>query len=105
MIPAEQYRAPMWRKIDLGFVRFRARPAGNDLLAASVGRDTIMVAVAAGNPLAKKNKIDLKDLEPFFCRNVRKDLPWRPTSDSLICVGKLVSPENSTTRPPRARRH
>jgi DNA-binding transcriptional LysR family regulator len=34
MTPAEQYHALDERKIDLGFVRFRAHPAGNDLQAA-----------------------------------------------------------------------
>src|SRR5271165_557049 len=66
MTPAEQYHALEGRKIDLGFVCFRARPTGNDLQWTCVGHDVIMVAVAAGNPLAKKAKIDLKDLEPMF---------------------------------------
>jgi len=66
MTPAEQYHALDERKIDLRFVHFRARSTGNDLQWASVGKDTMMVAVAAGNPLAEKTKIDLKDLEPLF---------------------------------------
>jgi DNA-binding transcriptional LysR family regulator len=66
MTPAEQYHALEGRKIDLGFVSFRAGSAGNSLRWACVGHDVIMVAVAAGNPLAQKAKINLKDLEPMF---------------------------------------
>jgi hypothetical protein len=43
----------------------QAQPS-SDLQSASVGQDIIMVAVAAASPLAKKAKIDLKDLEPMF---------------------------------------
>jgi DNA-binding transcriptional LysR family regulator len=66
MTPAEQYHALEGRKIDLGFVPFRARSAGSDLQSACVGHDILMVAVAEGNPLAKKSKISLDDLEPMF---------------------------------------
>jgi DNA-binding transcriptional LysR family regulator len=66
MTPAEQYQALEERKIDLGFVCFRARSTGSNLQSASVGQDIMMVAVAEANPLAKKAKIDLKDLEPMF---------------------------------------
>jgi DNA-binding transcriptional LysR family regulator len=66
MTPAEQSIALDERKIDLGFVCFRARPHSNGLQWVCVGHDVITVAVAARNPLAKKAKIDLKDLEPMF---------------------------------------
>jgi DNA-binding transcriptional LysR family regulator len=66
MTPAEQYHALEGHKIDLGFVSFRARSAGSDLQSERVAQDVMMVAVSAGNPLAKKAKIDLKDLEPMF---------------------------------------
>ena len=66
LTPAEQYHALEGRKIDLGFVSLRARPSGNDLQWACVGREVIMAAVAAGSPLGQKAKIDLKDLEPMF---------------------------------------
>jgi len=66
MTPAEQYQALDEHKIDLGFVCFRTRSVGSDLHWESVGHDILMVAVAAGSPLAKKAKIDLKDLEPIF---------------------------------------
>jgi DNA-binding transcriptional LysR family regulator len=66
MTPAEQYQALEERKIDLGFICFRPRSTGNDLRSTSVGQDIMMVALAEVNPLAKKAKIDLKDLEPMF---------------------------------------
>jgi DNA-binding transcriptional LysR family regulator len=66
MTPAEQYQALDKHKIDLGFVCFRTRSIGSDLHWESVGHDVLMVAVAAGSPLAKKTKIDLKDLESMF---------------------------------------
>ena len=66
MTPAEQYRALDEHQIDLGFVCFRAALTGRNLQWARIGQDNMMVAVAAGNPLAKKAKIDLKDLEPMF---------------------------------------
>jgi DNA-binding transcriptional LysR family regulator len=66
MMPAEQYQALDERKIDLGFVPFRARPKSSDLQSTSVGQDIMMVALAKVNQLAKKAKIDLKELEPMF---------------------------------------
>jgi DNA-binding transcriptional LysR family regulator len=66
MTPAEQYHALEGRKIDLGFIPFRSHSNDSDLQSASVGQDIMMVAVASVNPLAKKAKIDLKDLEPMF---------------------------------------
>src|SRR5258708_10610362 len=66
MTSAEQYRAIGQHQIELGFVCFRAALTGRDLKWARIGHDKVMVAVAARNPLAKKAKIDLKDLEPMF---------------------------------------
>jgi DNA-binding transcriptional LysR family regulator len=66
MTPAEQYQALDERKIDLGFVCFQGSSTGSELQAASVGQDIMLVAVAELNPLAKKAKIDLKDLESMF---------------------------------------
>ncbi len=66
MTPAEQYRALDERQIDLGFVCFRAGSTDKELQWACVGHDNFLVAVAAGNPLAKQAKIDLKNLEPMF---------------------------------------
>lgn len=66
MTPAEQYHALDEHQIDLGFLCFRADSTGKELQWACVGHDNVMVAVPAGNPLAKKAKIDLNDLEPMF---------------------------------------
>ncbi len=66
MTPAEQYRAIEEHQIDLGFVCFRAGSTGKELQRTCVGHDSVMVALGPGNPLAKKAKIDLKDLEPLF---------------------------------------
>jgi DNA-binding transcriptional LysR family regulator len=66
MTPTEQYRALDERQIDLGFVCFRAALTDKDLDWACVGRDDVMVALPTGNPLAKKTKLDLKDLESMF---------------------------------------
>jgi DNA-binding transcriptional LysR family regulator len=66
MTPAEQYGALDERKIDLGFVYLRARPIGKDLQWTSIGHDVVMAAVGARSPLARKAKLDLKDLEPLF---------------------------------------
>lgn len=66
MTPAEQYQALNERNIDLGFVCFRACPNSADFQWADVGRDVMMVALAEGNPVAKKSRIDLKDLDPMF---------------------------------------
>ena len=66
MTPAEQYQALDEHKIDLGFVCFRTRSVGRDLHWESVGHDMLTVAAPAGSPLAKKTKIDLKDLEAMF---------------------------------------
>ena len=82
MTPAEQFQALEERKIDLGFVPFRSHSNGSDLQSASVGQDIMMVAVAEANPLAKKAKIDLKDLEPmFFVGMSQKDLSWLERMD------------------------
>jgi DNA-binding transcriptional LysR family regulator len=66
MTPAEQYQALEEREIDLGFVPFRSNSSSSDLQSASVGQDIMMATLAEVNPLAKKAKIDLKDLEPLF---------------------------------------
>ncbi len=66
MTPAEQYRALAERQIDLGFVSFRAHSASDILQCACVGHDNVMAALPARNPLAKRAKIDLRDLEPMF---------------------------------------
>src|ERR1700730_6722641 len=66
MTPAEQYSALGEHQIDLGFVCFRADSTDKELQWACVGHDAVMVALPARNPLAKKAKIDLTELEPMF---------------------------------------
>jgi DNA-binding transcriptional LysR family regulator len=66
LTPAEQYHALEGRKIDLGFICFRGPPTGGDLQGACVGQDVILAAAATKSPLARKAKIDLKDLESMF---------------------------------------
>jgi DNA-binding transcriptional LysR family regulator len=76
MTPAEQFQALDEHKIDLGFVCFRTRSTGNDLQWTRVGHDIVMATVAEGNPLAKKARIDLKDLEQtFFVEMSEKTYP------------------------------
>lgn len=66
MSRAEQFRALENRKIDLGFVGLTPALSGHDLLSECVAQDTILVAVPASHPLAKKPKIKLAELEPQF---------------------------------------
>jgi DNA-binding transcriptional LysR family regulator len=66
LTPAEQYHAVVGRKIDLFFVSFRARSSNSELHSERVAQDLMMVAVSARSPLARKRKLDLKDLEPMF---------------------------------------
>jgi DNA-binding transcriptional LysR family regulator len=76
MTPAERYQALDEHKLDLGFVCFRTRSVGSDLHWKSIGHDILMVAVAARSPLAKKAKIDLRDLKPLcFVGMSRKTYP------------------------------
>jgi DNA-binding transcriptional LysR family regulator len=63
---AEQFEALEARKIDLGFVGLRPALSGHDLLSESVASDTMVVAVAAGHPLAKKPAVKLADLGSQF---------------------------------------
>lgn len=66
MTSAEQFRALDSGKIDLGFVGLPPAFSGHDLLFECVAHDTILVALPAGHPLAKKAKIKLADLAPQF---------------------------------------
>jgi DNA-binding transcriptional LysR family regulator len=69
MSPAEQLRALEARKIDLGFVGLRP-PAANKNLAAlvweCVARHRVVVVLPFRHPLAKKRKINIRDLKPLF---------------------------------------
>ena len=66
MTSAEQFEALEGHKIHLGFVGLRPALSGHDLLSACVAHDTILVALPARHPLAKKLKIKLTDLAPQF---------------------------------------
>jgi DNA-binding transcriptional LysR family regulator len=66
MTSAEQLLALGSRKIDLGFVGLRPTRSGDDLLFKCVAHDSILVAIPAGHPLAKKARVKLADLAPDF---------------------------------------
>ncbi|MDR3405858.1 MAG: LysR family substrate-binding domain-containing protein [Chthoniobacter sp.] len=66
MRSAEQFQALENRRIDLGFVGLRPTFSVRDLLSECVAHETIMVAVPASAPLAKKSAIKLTDLAPQF---------------------------------------
>jgi len=54
------------RKIDLGFVGLRPELSDHDLLSDCVAFDTIIAALPARHPLAKKAKVKLGDLAQQF---------------------------------------
>ena len=62
----EQFQALESRKIDLGFVGLPPALSGNDLLSECVAHDTILAALPARHPFAKKSKVRLADLAPQF---------------------------------------
>jgi len=66
MTSAEQFHALDARKIDLGFVGIRPALSARELHSECVAHDTIVVALAAGHPLAKKAKVRLADLALQF---------------------------------------
>jgi DNA-binding transcriptional LysR family regulator len=66
MSSAEQFRALDAHKIDLGFVGLAPALSGHELLSECVAHDTILVALAARHPLAKKPSVKLADLAPQF---------------------------------------
>ncbi len=66
MTPSEQYQALAERKIDLGFVGVRAPSTQGDLPWTSVTHDLIMAVLPKKELLAKKSRIDLKELEQMF---------------------------------------
>jgi DNA-binding transcriptional LysR family regulator len=69
MSPAEQLRALEARKIDLGFVGLRPRDPGRSLSELSwecVAHHDVVVVLQANHPLAKKRRILIRDLKPFF---------------------------------------
>ena len=66
MTSAEQFQALEGHKIDLGFIGLRPALSGHDLLSEAVAHDTILVALPARHPLAKKAKLKLADLAAQF---------------------------------------
>ncbi len=66
MTSAEQFQAIEGHKIDLGFIGLRPALSGHDLLSECVAHDTILVALPARHPLAKKAKLKLADLATQF---------------------------------------
>ena len=66
MRSAEQFQALDSHKIDLGFVGLRPLLSGHDFLSESVAHDTILIALEAGNPLAKKPKVKIAGLALQF---------------------------------------
>jgi DNA-binding transcriptional LysR family regulator len=73
MTSADQFSALDSRKIDLGFVGIRAVDSGHHLLSECVAHDTMLVAVPAGHPLAKKASIKLGELASqfFICMSAK----------------------------------
>jgi|GEM_PF-3089484 len=66
MTATEQYQALDSFKIDLGFVGLHPELSTHDLLSECVAYDTILLALAEDNPLAKSVKIKLASLESQF---------------------------------------
>jgi DNA-binding transcriptional LysR family regulator len=101
MTSAEQFQALDSRKIDLGFVGLRPALSGHDLLSECVAHDTILVALAARHPLAKKPKVELADLaSQFFIGMSDKTHPgareWLlETCQSAGFAGKILQEADS----------
>ncbi len=93
---AEQFRALENCKIDLGFIGLRPALSHRDLLAEGVAHDTMLVALAAGHPLAKRAKIKLAELAAqFFISMSAKTHPgareWLlETCESAGFAGKIL---------------
>ena len=66
MTSAEQFLALDGRKIDLGFVGLRPALSGHALLSECVAHDTMLVALPAKHPFAKKREVILAELATQF---------------------------------------
>jgi DNA-binding transcriptional LysR family regulator len=76
MTSAEQFLALDSGKIDLGFVGLPPALSGHALRSECVARDTMLVAIPVGHPLAKNPKLKLADLAPqFFIGRSAKTYP------------------------------
>jgi len=63
---AEQFQALDSHTIDLGFVGLLPTLSGHDFLSECVAHDTILIALPAGHPLAKKPHVKITALETEF---------------------------------------
>jgi len=66
MTSAEQFLALDGRKIDLGFVGIRPGFSSHHLLCERVAHDTMLVALPAHHPLAKRETVKLAELASQF---------------------------------------
>jgi DNA-binding transcriptional LysR family regulator len=66
MTSAAQFLALDGRKIDLGFVGIRPSLSDRHLLSECVANDTMLVALHANHPLAKKVRVRLPELASHF---------------------------------------
>lgn len=69
MTPAVQLRALESRKIDIGFVGLRPRDANpnlSPLIWECVAHHDVVAVLPANHALAKKRKVMMRDLKPFF---------------------------------------
>lgn len=69
MSPAEQLRALEARKIDLGFVGLRPPAASKSIAALNwecIARHNVVVVLPARHPLAKRSRIQARDLKSLF---------------------------------------
>jgi DNA-binding transcriptional LysR family regulator len=66
MTPAEQFRALEARKIDLGFVGLRPPPSTRGLQWESIARHRTVVVLPEKHPLARKRRINLRELKTMF---------------------------------------
>jgi DNA-binding transcriptional LysR family regulator len=86
MSPAEQLRALEARKIDFGFVGVRA-PANHKspgtLAWECIGQHQLVVVLPAKHALAKKSKIEMRDLELLFF--VAMSEMTHPGSHAWLC--------------------
>lgn len=96
MTSAEQLAALDSHRIDLGFVGLRPALSNEGLLAEGVSHDTMLVALAARHPLAKRAKLKLADLaHEFFIGMSARTHPgtreWLlATCQSAGFVGKIL---------------
>ena len=104
MTCAEQYLALDGRKIDLGFVGVRPSLSGHAFLSECVAHDSMLVALHAGHPLAKKREIRLAELATqFFVAGSAKTHPgWREwlletCEDAGFAAKVLQEAENAPT--------